>query len=75
MKLVEIVSADSQLNLARALRRAAMIREIIKKKALGQRKPQLIFATTINKKYGIDLQAREAAAGPRHPKAIHYPKM
>jgi hypothetical protein len=58
MKLVEIICADSQLNLARTLRQAAVIREIIKKKALCQRKPQLIFATTINKKYGIDLLAR-----------------
>jgi len=34
MKLVEIISANSQLNLARALCQAAMIREIMKNKAL-----------------------------------------
>jgi hypothetical protein len=34
MKFAEIICADSQLNLARALRQAAMIREIIKSNAL-----------------------------------------
>jgi hypothetical protein len=38
MKFVEIVSADSQLNLACALGEAGMIREVIKNQPLRQRK-------------------------------------
>jgi hypothetical protein len=75
MKRVEVICADSQFNLARTLRQATMIREIIKNDALRQREPQLILASTIYEEYGIDLMAGEPADTSRHTKAIHDPKM
>jgi hypothetical protein len=74
VEFVEIVGADCQLDLARALCEAGMIREEIKKNALRQRKTQLIFKTAIDKEYCDNLFTRQATA-PRHPKAMHDAKM
>jgi hypothetical protein len=75
MKLVEIIGADSQFNLARTLRQAAMIREIIKNDALRQSKPQLILASTFHEEHRTGLLAREPSDTSRHPEAIHNAKM
>src|ERR1019366_8206398 len=70
----EFIGADSQLNLARTLSQAGMMRKKIKKNALRQRKAQLIFMSTIYEKYSKDLLAGQAAAS-RHPKAMDNAKM
>jgi hypothetical protein len=75
MKLVEIIGADSQFNLARTLRHSAMIRKIFKDQALCQCKPQLILASTTDQEYCKDLLARESACTSRYPKAIRDAKM